>query len=63
MWAAAGKRQMKSFPTYSKAKRYGDDLVKPLAKKSPTDRLPPGQASDAEQLKPNLASATFYAID
>ncbi len=49
-WYAAGKRQMKSFPTYAGAggaREYAEALVKELAKQSQAIMLTPGQASDA----------------
>ena len=49
-WAVAGKRMMKSFPTYSGkggALEYAEDLVKDLAKGSQATLLTPGQANDA----------------
>ena len=50
VWYSAGKRQMKSFRTYSGqggAKEYGEELVKDLAKQSQVVMLTPGQAADA----------------
>jgi len=49
-WKAAGKRQMKSFRTYSGgqgAKKFADDLVKDLAKQTPVAFLTAAQADDA----------------
>lgn len=46
-WSVAGKRLMKAFPTYSDAKRHGDELVKELAKGSQSTLLTPAQANDA----------------
>jgi integrase len=49
-WYAAGKRQMKSFPTYSGkggAKEFAEALVRELAKQSQAVMLTPGQATDA----------------
>ena len=46
-WTVGGRRQMKSFATYSEAKRIGDNLVKELAKGSQVAALTPGQAADA----------------
>ena len=49
-WRVAGKRMMKSFPTYGGkegAKQYADGLVKDLAKGSTVTALTPGQARDA----------------
>jgi len=49
-WAVAGKRMMKSFPTYSGkggALEYAEDLVKDLAIGSQATLLTPGQANDA----------------
>src|ERR1035441_8001070 len=49
-WAVAGKRMMKSFPTYSGkggALEYADELVKDLAAGSQVTALTPGQARDA----------------
>jgi integrase len=46
-WRVNGKRQTKSFPTYSEAKDAGDTLVKDLAKGSQVTALTPKQAVDA----------------
>jgi len=49
-WYAAGKRQMKSFPTYAGkggAKEFAEALVKELANNSQAVMLAPAQASDA----------------
>ncbi len=49
-WYAAGKRQMKSFPTYAGkggAKEYAEALVPELAKQSQAVMLTPAQATDA----------------
>ncbi len=49
-WYAAGKRQMKSFPTCSGhggAREYAEALVKELAKQSQAIMLSPTQAGDA----------------
>ena len=46
-WSAAGKRQMKSFPTYSAAITYGENLVKQLAAGSMVPALTGKQANDA----------------
>lgn len=46
-WTAAGKRQMKSFPTYSGAIAYGENLVKQLAAGSMAPALTGKQANDA----------------
>jgi integrase len=46
-WAVAGQRRMKSFPTYSAAKRHADDLVPKLAKGSQATLLTSEQARDA----------------
>ena len=49
-WNAAGRRQMKSFPTYAGsggAKEFAETLVKELARNSQAVMLTPAQASDA----------------
>ncbi len=49
-WYAAGKRQMKSFPTYSGkggAKEFAEGKVKELATNSQAAMLTPPQATDA----------------
>lgn len=46
-WRAAGKRQMKSFPSYSAAKAHADGIKKELAKGSQVPLLTAGQANDA----------------
>ncbi len=46
-WSIGGKRQMKSFATYSAAKQAGDALVKELAKGSQVAALTAAQAADA----------------
>jgi hypothetical protein len=48
--SVAGKRMMKSFPTYSgkgEALEYAEELVKDLAEGSQVTALTPGQARDA----------------
>ncbi len=60
-WYAAGKRQMKSFPTYAGqvgAKEFAEALVKELAKNSQAVMLAPAQASDALAAIERLG--TFY---
>ncbi len=60
-WYAAGRRQMKSFPTYAGqggAKEFGEALVKELAKNSQAVMLTPAQASDALAAIERLG--TFY---
>jgi integrase len=57
-WSAGGKRQMKSFATYSGdegAKIYADNLVKQLAQQSPIALLTTAQAS--------AAAAAFKLLD
>jgi hypothetical protein len=46
-WTVTGQRRMKAFPTYSAAKKHGDELVKALAKGSQAALLTAGQAADA----------------
>jgi len=46
-WQVAGQRRMASFPSYSRAKRHADGLVKDLAKGSQVTALHPAQARDA----------------
>ena len=46
-WTAAGRRQMKSFPTYSAAITYGENVVKELAAGSMAPALTGKQANDA----------------
>jgi len=41
-WMVAGKRHMRAFARYGEAKKYGDDLVKDLAKGSQVTALTPG---------------------
>jgi len=60
-WYAAGKRQMKSFPTYAGqggAKEFSDALVKELARNSQAVMLTPAQATDALAALERLG--TFY---
>ena len=60
-WYAAGKRQMKSFPTYAGkggAKEFAEALVKELARNSQAVLLTPAQASDALAAFERLG--TFY---
>jgi hypothetical protein len=48
-WYAAGKRQMKSFPTYAGqggANKFAEALVKELAKKSQAVMLTPASCPD-----------------
>ena len=46
-WTVGGKRQMKSFATYSEAKKAGDKMVSEMAKGSQVAQLTAGQAADA----------------
>ena len=60
-WYAAGKRQMKSFPTYAGqggAKEFCEALVRELAKNSQAVMLASAQASDALAAIERLG--TFY---
>ena len=60
-WYAAGKRQMKSFPTFAGsggAKAFAETLVKELAKNSQALLLSPSQESDALAAIERLG--TFY---
>jgi len=60
-WYGAGRRQMKSFPTYAGqggAKAFTEALVKELAKNSQAVMLTPAQASDALAAIERLG--TFY---
>jgi hypothetical protein len=60
-WYAAGRRQMKSFPTYAGkggTKEFGEALVKELANNSQAVMLTPAQASDALAAIERLG--TFY---
>ena len=60
-WYAAGKRQMKSFPTYAGqggAHKFAEELVKELANNSQAVMLAPAQASDALAAIERLR--TFY---
>jgi hypothetical protein len=58
-WHAAGKRQMKSFPTYAGkggAKEYADSLVVELAKGSQVALLTPRQAQEALNIRDMLTA-------
>jgi integrase len=46
-WRVAGQRRMKSFGTYSEAKKAAEDLVRDLGSGSQVTALTPGQANDA----------------
>ena len=46
-WRVAGQRRMKSFGTYSEAKKAAEDMVRDLGSGSQVTALTPGQASDA----------------
>jgi len=62
-WYAAGKHQMKSFPTFAGqggAKEFAEALVKELANNSQAVMLTPTQASDALAAFERLG--TFYQI-
>jgi hypothetical protein len=46
-WRVGGQRRMKSFGTYSEAKKAADDMIRDLGSGSQVTALTPGQANDA----------------